>query len=287
MRLLVATHSFDHDGAAMILSELIAHLRDRHGWPIDVLHSGRGPLCAALAARGVRFLEHARGADYDLALVNTAIGYEMVAKLARAMPVVFWVHEGRTYLHTTRATPRELTEAFASAIRIVFPVQWQSSRAFASFLSEASARRVRILPCGIRDLTTRAVTAQPRRGRSVRIAFVGSIHARKRVGDLAHAIRMLPGLDLECIAIGSTSQIDKLDAADHEAMLGQPDRFRLLGVLDGDELAAWLASADFFCHPSGDEAQALSALEAARSACHWRFRACPDTTESGRTASIA
>ena len=279
MRLLVATHSFRREGAALILVELIAHLRERLGWPVDVLHPGDGPLAEPLRALGVRFLERAARTDYDVALVNSIVGHAMVGQLARALPVVLWVHEGRSYVANTDATPRALAGAFAAARAIVVQCAWQASRVFASFLSDADLRRVHVVPCGVRDLT--ALAAAPstalanvppaalarvpiaRREHGARVAFVGSVHPRKRVGDLARALGRLADVDLECVAIGATDQLDRFGAADREAMTADPRRFRLLGSVDDSDLPAWLASSDFFCHPSGDETQAMATLEAA------------------------
>jgi len=279
VRLLVATHSFRREGAALILCELIAHLRERQRWAVDVLHPGDGPLAQPLRALGVRFVERAARADYDVALVNSIVGHAMVGQLARALPVVLWVHEGRSYVANTDATPRALAAAFAAARAIVVQCAWQASRVFASFLSDADLRRVHVVPCGVRDLTAHArgspvspahtTPASPahgpiaRREHGARVAFVGSVHPRKRVADLARAIARLDDVDLECVAIGATDRLDRFGAADRAAMTAHPDRFRLLGAVEDEDLPAWLASSDFFCHPSGDETQAMATLEAA------------------------
>ena len=222
MRLLVATHSFRREGAALILVELIAHLRERLGWPVDVLHPGDGPLAEPLRALGVRFLERAARTDYDVALVNSIVGHAMVGQLARALPVVLWVHEGRSYVANTDATPRALAGAFAAARAIVVQCAWQASRVFASFLSDADLRRVHVVPCGVRDLTALARAPISRREHGTRVAFVGSVHPRKRVGDLARALGRLADVDLECVAIGATDRPDRFGTAERGARAGKP-----------------------------------------------------------------
>ena len=69
--------------------------------------------------------------------------------------------------------------------------------------------------------------------------------------------------DVECVFVGSTEGIDTIGPDNVEKIKGRPGLFILAGELDRKSGLEYLASADIFCLPSGDESQPIAPLEAA------------------------
>src|SRR5207245_393402 len=69
--------------------------------------------------------------------------------------------------------------------------------------------------------------------------------------------------DVECVFVGTTANIDTIGADGVDKIKSRPDLFLLPGELSRRSTLEYLADADVFCLPSGDESQPIAPLEAA------------------------
>src|ERR1700730_9884861 len=119
-KVLVASHSYAGNGAAVMLLGLMGHwLRDL-GWIVDVLLDIESEVPADLAKLGVNIFDTAVPEDYDFALVNTLVSGHFLEMLGPRVPTVLWVHEGATILWSSKMVPEQWRELFGLAKRIIF-----------------------------------------------------------------------------------------------------------------------------------------------------------------------
>ena len=93
------------------------------------------------------------------------------------------------------------------------------------------------------------------------VLFVGRLDQEKRVGDLLHALALLPdrlGVRAELVGDGSCrGELERL-----AERLGVADRVRFLGFVSDEELVAAYARCAVFCMPGVAELQSLATMEA-------------------------
>ena len=131
--------------------------------------------------------------------------------------------------------------------------EFQRDGLYRRFLGDRG--RLFVIPVGIDVAASGPSIAKTR---PFRIVSIGTIHARKRHGDLIRAVDALHRDDVECVIIGKYYWLD--DGA--RAIAAHSDRFKIFEASNDDALA-WLRSADLFCLPSQAESQPVSILEAA------------------------
>jgi glycosyltransferase involved in cell wall biosynthesis len=262
MKVLVATHSYSGNGAAVMLLAVLEYWVRELGWIVDVLLDIDAPVPDDLVRVGANVFSTAVPEDYDFALVNTVITPHFIETLAPRVPTVLWVHEGETVLWSSTSTSRDWRHLFDLPARIVFQGPWQTDSVFRSFLIGQPSGKAVCVRNGLPPLPENIVAKPRSKGRS-RVAFVGGVYGRKRPQDLVDAILALGRDDVECVFVGTTDHLESI-GRDHVArMRARPDIFKLVGELDRRSGLEYVAGADVFCLPSADESQPIAPLEAA------------------------
>jgi glycosyltransferase involved in cell wall biosynthesis len=187
---------------------------------------------AMARARSVPYVMHLHGGDFDLFLQN--LRPRMARFAARSLG-----HAAAVITTTARWGP--LLQRFVPRERIV------------------------VVPNAIHvdDFTP---VAQPRRGPSVRLLFLGMVSARKGLDELAQALRELlrhgcTGFELD-VAGGEEVPGELLRLRRLYATPGLHERVRFHGPLFGADKLRLLQSADVFVLPSRNESFGIANLEA-------------------------
>jgi glycosyltransferase involved in cell wall biosynthesis len=262
MKVLVATHSYVGNGAAVMLLAVLEHWVKDLGWTVDALLGMDQEVPEQLAATGAAVFPTADPKNYDFALVNTIVSAPHVEVLAPQLPTVLWVHEAETVVWTSNATPLKWRQFFQLPSKLVFQTRWQTESVFRSFLPGSCDHKVACVANGLPSIPL-DITPRERTPGKKRIVFAGGVYGRKRPCDLIDATLALGRDDVECIFVGSTSNLESI-GTDYVAKLRErPTLFRLAGELDRRGTLEYMASADVFCLPSGDESQPIAPLEAA------------------------
>ena len=259
MKVLVATHSYSGNGAAVMLLAVLEYWVKRLQWNVDVLLDMNTEVPEDLARTGVNVFPTADPANYDFALVNTVVSANYVDMLAPRVKTVLWVHEGDTVIFGSPAPPGKWRHLFRLPWKVVFQSPWQPEVVFRSFLSDGQFVCVRN---GLPPIP-QALAPRTRPPGKKRIAFVGGVYGRKRPNDLVDAVLGLKRDDVECVFVGTTANIDTIGAENVDKIKSRPDLFLLPGELNRANTLEYLAGADVFCLPSGDESQPIAPLEAA------------------------
>ena len=262
MKVLVATHSYAGNGAAVMLLALLEHWTRDLKWTVDVLLDLEREVPEELAQIGANVFSTADPKDYDFALVNTLISAHFLEQFDSLTRTVLWVHEGDTVVWSSNWTPRDWRKVFSLPTRIVFQGPWQSEDIFRSFLRTLPSGRIASVRNGLPPLPPN-LTPKPKKDGVARIVFVGGVYGRKRPQDLVDAILELGREDVECLFIGPIDAIATIGNEHLEKIRAYPERFQLLGELDRATSLEYVLGADVFCLPSADESQPLAPLEAA------------------------
>ena len=287
MKLLAITHSLGANGAAVCLADLLVELRSR-GWEVDLLYRGSEALRPQIEAAGVRFLEDANLPDYEVAIVNTLIDSDWVMTVAKRLPVVFWVHEGRTMFSPEFRDAKLWNAALRASSRIVFQSHWQAHSVFGPLLEGVDLGHVAIVPpgvpewifalgdrrraAGVNDAAGAAGGAAGVAGAAgaakgiappPRIAWLGTVIPRKRPQDLVEAARKLSDLRVRCDFYGGLEYLHAVDPAVVRFIDAHPETYKLHGSVERHRVMETISQADVFCMPSGDETFAMGVLEAA------------------------
>ena len=262
MKVLVATHSYSGNGAAVMLCAVLEHWVKTLGWTVDVLFDLDKEVPEELARTGVNAFATADPADYDFALVNTLVSAHYVDMLAPKIRTVLWVHEGDTVLWGSPVTPAKWGYLFGMPWKVIFQSPWQPDVVFRSFLTKRSPAGIACVRNGLPTMPKNLVPRTRANGKK-RIVFVGGVYGRKRPQDLVDAIVALGRADIECVFVGSIENIDTLGKENEAKIRSRPDLFVLAGEIDRRSGLEYVASADAFCLPSGDESQPIAPLEAA------------------------
>jgi glycosyltransferase involved in cell wall biosynthesis len=261
-KVLVASHSYSGNGAAVMLLAVMGHWVRDLGWIVDVLLDIESEVPPDLAKIGVNIFSTAVPEDYDFALVNTVVSGHFLEMLGPRVPTVLWVHEGATVLWSSKMVPEQWRKLFGLAKRIIVQGPWQSETVFRSFLFPLPADTVACVRNGLPSLPENLVPKAKAAGKT-RIVFVGGVYGRKRPQDLVDAVLGLDRNDIECVFVGSIEAIDSIGPEYVQRIQVRPDCFTLVGELERKETLEYLCSADVFCLPSGDESQPIAPVEAA------------------------
>ena len=262
MKVLVATHSYSGNGAAVMLLSVLEYWVHELGWTVDVLLDIDVDVPIDLARVGANIFSTAVPEDYDFALVNTVVSSHFLEMLAPRVATALWVHEGETVLWSSTWVPSQWRHLFQLPKRIIFQGPWQSESVFRTFLIGQPSGNVVCVRNGLPQLPDNIVP-KPRDGSRARIVYVGGVYGRKRPQDLVDAVLALGRNDVECIFVGTTEHLNSLGEGNVDKLRSRPDVFKLVGELDRRSGLEYVASADVFCLPSGDESQPIAPLEAA------------------------
>ena len=254
MRVLLINHEYTISGASLLMLRLARHLRDS-GRSCDTMCmlSRDGPVLEQYAALGIPHPVTADFADYGVVICNTIFTAPVVPHAAKFAKTVWWIHEGGNGLDHILHTPSDWP-AFQIATAIVLQTEFQRDILYRRFLGDRG--RPFVIPVGIDVVMSGPSIAKTR---PFRIVSVGTIDARKRHGDLIHAVASLQRDDVECVIIG---KYYSLEESARRVATSRADRFKIFEA-SNEETLAWLRSADLFCLPSQAESQPISILEAA------------------------
>lgn len=262
MKVLVATHSYTGNGAAVMLLAVLEHWVKTLGWTVDVLLDVDAEVPEELARTGVSAFATPNPEDYDFGLVNTLVSGRYLDMLAPKLRTVLWVHEGETVVWSSSATPAQWRNLFGVPWKIIFQSPWQPESVFKSFLINQPPGKTACVRNGLPTMPANLLP-RPKSNGKKRIVFIGGVYGRKRPNDLVDAVLALGRNDVECIFVGSTANLDTIGLEHAEKLKARPDLFVLAGELDRRSGLEYLAGADVFCLPSGDESQPIAPLEAA------------------------
>jgi glycosyltransferase involved in cell wall biosynthesis len=262
MKVLVASHSYSGNGAAVMLLAVLAHWIRDLGWTVDVLLELERDVPDDLASIGANIFNTAVPEDYDFALVNTIVSAHLLKMLGSRVRTVLWAHEGETVLWNSPMSATQWRDLFRLPKRIIFQGPWQSETVFRSFIFGLPSGTVSCVRNGVPAIPENLV-ARPRTKGKARVVFVGGVYGRKRPQDLIDAVLALGRDDLECLFVGPVDSIDTIGSEHVEKIRSRPDCFQLLGELDRKRGLEYVLTADVFCLPSSDESQPIAPLEAA------------------------
>jgi glycosyltransferase involved in cell wall biosynthesis len=262
MKVLVATHSYSGNGAAVMLLAVMRHWIQDLGWTVDAMVDADADVPQELVELGVLVCSEPVPEQYDFVLVNTLICGGLVEVFAPRVPTALWIHEGETVVWNAEVLPARWLRMFQMPHRVVFQTRWQADAVFRSFMLDVSPDRIACVANGLPALPA-GITPVAKVGGRRRIVFLGGVYGRKRPGDLVDALLSLDRNDIECIFVGGTADLNSLGPEFERKVRTRPDMFKLVGEKSRMDALSYLASADAFCLPSGDESQPVSPLEAA------------------------
>ncbi|MBR7801748.1 glycosyltransferase family 4 protein [Undibacterium fentianense] len=267
MKLLVITHSFDLNGAAAILKTILHYWVHTLGWQVDIALRDKAMAEHGAALREAGFcplVETKLPGDYDFALVNTLIDRAYIDHLYGKIPIVFWVHEGRTALLNIPDTPRKLINAFSKPDVLIFDSDWQIKQVFQSFLYHLPASRLHFAHCAVTDLSQHIQMAPKVDGARLSIICLGSVYSRKRQLDLAQAILIVgKKYKIKGRFVGSLKNVDTFGPVIQDFLHKFPSVLEWTGGVSETQRNEYLSQADIACFPSADETFGIAALEAA------------------------
>lgn len=267
MKILLATHSYGLNGAALLLRDLAEHWVNQRGWKIEALMSNEELKIHGdfLAAIGIAPITTTSGKpnEYNVAVVNTLLDIQLVETLSLSMPVILWVHEGNTLLFNWNIELSKLVRCFMQCSSIVFQTKWQSEKVFKSFIEHLPSERIHHVPSGVKTQEVTHKTTHTVNG-SIKIITIGTVYGRKRQMDLIKAVDVLAGkYPIECYVVGDYSQAtDWLPRIQDDLQKSNPS-VKWLGAINEREIInGMIFNADIACFPSGDESHPLALLEA-------------------------
>ncbi len=267
MKILLVTHSYGLNGAAMLLSDCAKYWVHEKKWQVDALMSEHEYTehCQELSEIGITPKLSVSGVpgEYDVALVNTLLDIEFVEKLAPNMPVVLWVHEGNTLLFNWDISLSKLTQGFAKCEKIIFQTTWQSLHVFKTFIDHLPSQRIEIVPSGV-EIENVPQKTDYELNNKIRIITVGTVYPRKRQMDLVCVVdKIATKYPVELVIVGDYSQAIGWEHRIKTDVSNQNGHVKWLGgIQDRDLLNQLLVQSDLACFTSSDESHPLSLLEA-------------------------
>jgi glycosyltransferase involved in cell wall biosynthesis len=261
MRVLFLIHELALNGA---VTALLAQVRalTAAGDQVTVLTPAvSGPAAALRAeflAAGATLGSQAVAAEYDVAVGCTVYSAEALTRLVGHVPLVWWIHEAGAGVQHVLAHPTGI-QLLGQVHRVVFPSRGTVDRVWGALLAQLPLGRVEVIPALVPAPVAGPAVAKPA-GR-VRVLCVGSVHPRKRQGDLIAAVAALgAATPVECVLVGARMP---LDAAAEGVVAANAERFILPGGLPPAAVQALYRSADIFALPSGEESMPIAPIEAA------------------------
>ena len=262
MNVLVATHSYAGNGAAVMLLSVLEYWVRRLRWSVDTYIAPGTAAPPELLRTGARPVSAVNSAAYDFALVNTIVSADYVFQLAPQLRTVLWVHEGETVVLNSQSSAATWQQLFSLPWKSIFQTCWQTESVFTTYLTKTPPERVVCVVNGLPPIPDDVAPVAKPFGRK-RILFIGGVYGRKRPQDLVAAVLALQRPDIECVFAGTTEHIQTIGAEHVEKIRAHPHIFKLVGQLERRDALALLAGSDAFCLPSADESQAIAPLEAA------------------------
>jgi len=280
MRILAISHSLDLSGAPIALYRLLASLTGEH--EVTVLSTGgSGPLKPMLEAAGIAVPNEVNPGRFDVVLCNTSICSDMVVRLGKRMPVVWWIHEGLAghgFFVSKRADPA----AFRHAGHIVFPTLWQARNVYAPWLGDTPWS---VVPMGVPVPPRGQAAPFERRPGECVLVHAASVTRRKGQDLTIEAVRRLGDAGIRVFFIGEPAA-----ALDPMLREGEGDRFVRTGSIPPDRVAAFMEHCDALVLPTRDDLIPLVVQEAmllGTCVLTSDFGPIPETVQHGRSGLLS
>ena len=266
MKILVITHSYGLNGAAVLLKSIVKYWSQSLNWKIDALVNEQtfSRHEKELTSIGVTPLLNSRPLnEYQFVLINTFIDRGYIDSLFGRVPIIFWIHEGSSVINNANCPPIEIINALSKPDLLLFVTRWQSDSVFRSFIHHLPPQKIAIVSPGIEPFDKKPSNSISR-STNFHIVALGSVYPRKRPLDLAKAVVTLSrSHKLICSFIGDLSHVDAYGNEIKEYLTDYSDTLKWLGGIEENEKLNVLFTADIACFPSGDETFGMSALELA------------------------
>ena len=264
MRILVYSHSYGEDGAALMLCRAIRYWIEI-GWTVDALVTDEvaNNFKDQIAHLNITPLKTINFSNYDLILVNTVINLGVIDQLNTSVPIVLWVHEGTAPLMSDNVSFKYIWSIFRKCSQIIFQTEWQYQDVYKSFLLGYPENKVSIVANGI-DIPISSKSKKFDSTNLIRVISVGAVIPRKAPVDLALVIESLSKLiHINCEFIGHLGSLDLFDTEQSQYIKSNLPCHIWSNHLSHDLVLNKLLDVDIFCHPSHDETFGLAPLEAA------------------------
>jgi len=268
MKVLLATHSYGLNGAALLLLDLAKHWVQQKKWQVSALMSNDDFVIYSdtFTAMGISPIVTTSGQpnEYDFALVNTLLDIQLAVNLSNFMPVILWVHEGNTLMFNWNIELSSLVRGFAQCTRIVFQTTWQSERIFKSFIDHLPSERIHHVPSGVNIEGVLYKTSHKAANIPIKLITLGTVYPRKRQLDLVQAVNLLSAkYEIECYVIGDYGQANEWHSRIQNDLKNPDSPVKWIGAIrDREKINEMLINSDIACFPSGDESHPLALLEA-------------------------
>ena len=126
LKILAACHRLDWTGAPLILFRLLERLSRDHEvvllGPRDPVDGG--PLGEFYRSAGITVASGVRPREFDVFLANTLMTSHLAKRIAKDIPVLWWIQEPMNGLHAIRQGAVDLS-IFQTADLICMPTKWQ------------------------------------------------------------------------------------------------------------------------------------------------------------------
>lgn len=269
LRILATCHRLDFSGAPLLLFRLLEALATRY--EITVL----GPVGDTVAPElvknyeraGISVVNSAVPQNFDLLVANTLYGGTFIAQMSGKIPTVLWVHEptaGRRGIEQGIFLP----EGLRLADSIIFPTRWQAEKLYEPYLG---ARSFDIVPYGIQTRTAPRKKPFSLPSGSISLLQLGWLDPRKGQHLTAAALDYLNDPRIHVFIAGSDAVNPKFAEQLKRRVSDEKhitNNVHFLGILDQDEVDAYLAHVDALVYPTNDDLISVAILEAmARKTC--------------------
>lgn len=290
MKILAACHRLDWTGAPLILFRLLGELARSHEVvllaprnPVD-----GGPLRALYQERGIAVVEQARLGAFDVFLANTLMTSHLARRIARDLPVLWWIQEPNNGLHAIRQGAVDLV-AFEAVDLICTPTKWQRDVVYQPYLKGVETI---VVPYGRPSDQPSGVRPPELPEGGFNIITLGYLSRRKGQAIAIEALARLGRENVHLHLLGSetTAPEEAKEILRHAAsseFLRRHVHFH--GTRPQREVVDFLAHGDVFLFPTHDDLLSISILEAmSQKLCVIAsdFGAIPELVADGETGLL-
>ena len=263
MKILAACHRLDWTGAPLILFRLLKALSRSHEVvllaPRDPVDGG--PLQDLYLECGIAVVGQTRLAAFDVFLANTLMTSHLARRIARDLPVLWWIQEPKNGLHAIRQGAVELA-AFDAVDLICTPTKWQRDVVYKPYLKRVETIVVPYGRPSDQPSSTRP-PALPQGG--FNIITLGYLSRRKGQGIAVEAVARLGRENVHLHLLGSpTTAPPEAEKIRRQAVNTTFLRrhVHIHGSRPQREVVDFLAHGDVFLFPTHDDLLSISILEA-------------------------
>jgi alpha-maltose-1-phosphate synthase len=263
MKILAACHRLDWTGAPLILFRLLGELARAHEVvllaPQDPVDGG--PLRALYQERGIAVVEQVRPGAFDVFLANTLMTSHLARRIARDLPVLWWIQEPKNGLHAIRHGAVDLA-AFDEVDLICMPTKWQRDVVYQPYLNGADTI---VVPYGRPSDEPSGIRPPELPECGFNIITLGYLSRRKGQAIAIEAVERLGRENVHLHLLGSeTTAPGEAEAIRRQAASTKLPRrnVHMHGSRPQHQVVDFLAHGDVFVFPTLDDLLSISILEA-------------------------